>query len=100
MTSIAQPEAFNSLCRNLHQGLEPGSATELVQFALVGLTAEDTRVVWEFLENELLTGKHTPEELRLWWWTTPATITFSDGDGLLAFLRMLHQTTGSLRYKP
>ena len=100
MINIIPPMSFDKLCRNLYQGLNPGSAEQLVQFALVDLNAEDVKAVKTFLESELLAGKYTPEELRQWWWTTPSTIVFSEGDGLLAFLRMLSQAFDKPPYSP
>ena len=86
---IRQPAAFNALCRNLRQGLNVTTVDELVQYALVGLDSVQVSEIRLFLDGILLKDGYSAEELRKWWWTTSATITFADGKGVRVFLTAL-----------
>ncbi len=98
MISINQPAAFDILCKNLGQGLDVTTAEELVQHALIGLDAAQVNEVKLFLDNDLLAGGYTYEDLRKWWWATPSTVTFADGKGLVAFLELLRRTIDKASY--
>jgi hypothetical protein len=90
------PDVFKDLCRLFHQDVmliysapEQMIASALEQMRVLGqLNDERKRVLRQFLD-ELLSGRHTPAEIQQIWRETPADITFSKGERLLAFLQLI-----------
>jgi|SRR5258708_4381777 hypothetical protein len=90
------PDVFQDLCRLFHQDVmliystpEQMIADSLEQMRDEGqLNDEQKRVLRQFL-HELLSGRHTHAEVLQIWEGTQADITFSKGEGLLAFLQLI-----------
>jgi hypothetical protein len=90
MMTIPIPDEFKKACRNLAQGLsdERPSLEHLVEIALIGIEYHERPAIKAFLD-ELLDGRHSTEQLREFWWSTPADIYFHDAQDLLKFLMLL-----------
>jgi hypothetical protein len=90
------PDVFKDLCRLFHQDViliysapEQMIADSLEQMRDGGqLNDHRKRVLRQFL-NELLSGHHTHAEILQIWEETQADITFSKGEPLLRFLRLI-----------
>jgi hypothetical protein len=88
MMDIQIPDEFRKACRNLGQGLEVTTADELVQYALIGIDHDDARSIKAFLDD-LLNGDYSADQLKEFWWSTPADIVLYDGEGVRTFLTMI-----------
>jgi hypothetical protein len=88
--NIPSPDEFKKACRNLGQdlGYEKPPLALMAQVALIGIERPERAVIKAFLD-ELLSGTYTAEQLKEFWWSTPADIYFHEGQDLITFLTML-----------
>lgn len=100
MIPIIVPPAFKKACRNLGQniGYEQPSLDTVVLYALNELDRNDAAVIRQFIDDELLSGRHDDTALQELWSSTPASIYFHEGDDLRKFLGLLSATLGQPPY--
>ncbi len=93
MMDLPIPEAFKKACRNLGQDLEYEKPTldYLAQIALIGIEHHEYPAIKTFLD-ELLSGRYSAEQLKEFWWSTPADIYFHEPHDLVTFLKLLRST--------
>lgn len=87
------PEEFKKACRNLGQdlGYEQPTQELMAQIALIGIELHERPAIKAFLD-ELLSGRHSAEQLKEFWWSTPADIYFHEPQDLLTFLKLMRST--------
>ena len=100
MTTVTIPPPFKKACRNLGQniGYEQASLDTMVLYALSGLDRHDASVIRQFIDDELLSGRHNDEALQEIWRSTPASIYFHEGSELRKFLGLLRTALGRRPY--
>ena len=100
MSTIRMPPEFKKICRNLGQniGYEQPDLNTMVLYALSGLDLHDASVIRSFLDTELLSGRYDLDSLQQFWFSTPASIYFHDGQGLVEFLKLLRAALGQPPY--
>lgn len=93
MSNLIVPNEFKKACINLGQniGYEQPGLDVIAMYAASGLDGHDVTVIKRFLDDELLSGRHSVEKLMEIWWSTPASIYFHDGRQLLEFLRLFRE---------
>jgi len=89
--NLEPPQEFKVLCRNLTQDLSISSADQMVQYALLDIGPRQGNAIRQFLDQKLLSGAYSPDEIRTWWWSTPSSITFYDSEGLMMFLKLIRE---------
>lgn len=84
------PTEFKKACRNLVQGLsdERPPLEHLVEIALIGIERHERPAIKSFLD-ELLSGRYSAEQLKEFWWSTPADIYFHNARDLFEFLALM-----------
>jgi hypothetical protein len=99
MALPASPPEFRKACRNFGPDIEEfvSSIDEMVGFFLNGIDQKEAVVVRSFLKDPL-SADLSPEELKEFWWSTPATTVFHDGGDVLAFLRRVHEVLATAPY--
>jgi hypothetical protein len=86
------PEEFKDLCRNLGPEMSEfvSSLDDLVAHSLIGIDAKRAMLIRPFLD-QFLSGGHTADQLKSFWWSMPATMVFHNGDDVLVFLTRLQE---------
>ena len=97
---IEYPVAFKKVLRNMGPGF--GSAAknkrEFAEYALIDVDQGDASSIRPFLEKLLRT--YDPEQLKEWWWLTPASSYFFDGQELVEFLLEMKTVLSAPPYVP
>lgn len=93
------PQEFKNACRNLGPHLEDlvTSLDDMVQVALIGVDAKDAAVIRRFLDD-ILDGRYTPDQMKDFWWSTPATTVFYDGRDVVTFLSRMREVLSQPPY--
>ena len=94
---IELPIEFRMACRNLTQGTEVATADELVQQALIGIDQQDARGIKAFLDD-LLRRRYSADQLKEFWWSTPADVVFFEGEGVRTFLTLMRDALAKPPY--
>jgi hypothetical protein len=99
MALPASPPEFTKACRNFGPDIDElvSSIDEMVGLFLNGIDREEAAVVRSFLEDVLST-EPPPEQLKEFWWSTPATTVFHDGRDVLMFLRRAREVLAEPPY--
>lgn len=86
------PSEFAVACQNMGPGLDEfaSSLDDLVRIALNGIGLADSKAISNFLD-ELLSKKLTPDQLKEFWWSTPATTVFHRGEDVASFLARMRE---------
>lgn len=89
---ISAPKEFNDVCRNMGPSLEEFAQTpeDIMQAALSGVGPVQAKVISRFLD-ELLGQDLSPEQLKEFWWSTPATTVFLKGEEIATFLKRMRE---------
>lgn len=87
------PAEFKHVVRRLYWGVhaEHPEPHAMVAFALAGLDRSRAEVIMEFLD-ELLSGRHGPEQVQQAWFDAGADIYFPEQSQLIAFLKLMRES--------
>ena len=89
---IKAPKEFTDTCRNMgpYLGEVVKTPDDLVRIALVDVGPGQAEVIVRFLD-EVLNRNYSPEQLKEFWWSMPATTVFHRGEDVAVFLRLMHE---------
>ena len=81
------PSEFKAVCQNMGPGLDEfaKSLDDLVFIALNGIGLADSEIISNFLDD-LLSKQLSPDQLKEFWWSTPAATVFHRGEDVATFL--------------
>jgi hypothetical protein len=93
---ITIPDEFNDFCDHFNQDVMRIYSTpeQMIAAALTSLNEEQKHVLRLFLD-ELLSGRHTPAEIKGVWRRTPAALYFLKARGVVAFLQLVRDAMGN-----
>lgn len=91
--------AFHQLCRGFHQDLSYDyfDLDEMIDHALLSVDYADMSSLKSFMDK-LLDGSKSPEDLKMIWLSSPASITFSDGESIAKLLTMVRKRADTFPY--
>ena len=93
------PREFAKACRNIGPDIDElaSSLDEMVAVFLNGVDREQGAVIKAYVD-ELLGSGPTSDELKDFWWSTPATVVFHDGADVLALLKRARDVLSEAPY--
>jgi len=102
MKDVILPDAFKKLCLRLGQDIDLELATPgitIFDIALGGSTSQEAAVIVAFID-QLLGMNYSPDQMKSFWWATPATVVFYDGVDVVKFLTELRDVASKPPYTP
>jgi hypothetical protein len=95
MIRFTESEAFEHLCKMLHQdiGYFANTHEEMALYAIDCLTKEERPLAKAYIEK-LLDGSHSKAEIRQIWQNAPRQLRIDDDNDLINFLHLLVKALG------
>lgn len=89
---IKAPKAFSDACRNMGPYLEDfvQAPEDLGNIFLMDIGATEASVIAAFID-ELLNARYSPDQLKEFWWSMPATTVFHRGEDVAVFLKLIQK---------
>lgn len=86
------PSEFKAACQNMGPGLDEfaTSLDDLVRIALNGIGLAESKAISKFLDD-LSSKQLSADQLKEFWWSTPATTVFHRGEDVAAFLMRMRE---------